>query len=95
MAGLKLSRQAAFVWCALTVLFVAAALAAHIKDDRAVMRACFARQIDLCGDLLCESDNDTEDTLQDMRIILEDCLNKPGVIEERYYNEQEQKRIFN
>lgn len=95
MAGLKLSKQAAVAWCAITILFVAAALAAHKIDEREVMRACFAKQIDLCGDLLCESDDDAEATLQSMRYILEDCMDNPDSIDRRYYDKQEQKRIFN
>lgn len=100
MDGLKLSRQAMYVWAAVGILYVAVVAATGLADrpppQEAIIRACFTKQIVMCGDLLCESsDSDVpEHIIRSMYHIQMACLVQPDMIEERYYNSTLQKEVL-
>ena len=96
MDGLKLSKQATLVWGLIGLMFLLAGVSSPKRSLQDVRRACFAYHVDMCGDLLCESSDDSpESILKQMHIKLEECIDNPDSISERYYNEDEQKRILN
>ncbi len=97
MAGPKLSNQALVVWAVIGLLFLAAAIATpRGNDQRSIRRACFSKQIHMCGDLLCESsDSDVpEHIMRSMYHILEDCISRPEAIEDQYYDSTMQSRML-
>ena len=89
-----------YVWCAVGLLYVAVVTATNLVDrpptQESIRRACFTKQIVMCGDLLCESsDSDVpEHIIRSMYHIQEGCLSNPELIEEQYYNSTLQKEVL-
>jgi len=60
-----------------------------------VVNACFARSIFMCGDLICEAQNEHLITLKLMWSAMNDCLSNPQDIDQRYFDKDFQERMKN
>lgn len=60
-----------------------------------VVNACFARSINMCGDLICEADLDHVVTLKYMWSAMDECLANPQDIDKKYFDKKFQERVRN
>jgi len=83
-----LSDKVMKVWIILGLLVFVTGVAKTLhKTERETMTACFVKNIHLCGDMICESDNENPiDTLRDMHTNLQDCLDNG--VEDMFYTEE-------
>jgi len=58
-----------------------------------VVNACFARSINMCGDVICEGDDDHVVTLKSMWSAMDECLANPQNIDKRYFDLDYQSRL--
>lgn len=60
-----------------------------------VINACFARSINMCGDLICEAQEEHLITLKLMWYAVDDCLANPQNMDKRYFDKDFQERMKN